>query len=171
MLAGLERISHRVFATRKGPVTAAALVVAWHDVRARIGRPTMRIHDLRHSFASMGLNNGEDLGSIGGLLGHADKTTTMGYAHLAYAPVRDAADRVGDMIALKADLRRRSVKKGAPPAPRSPKTEAEDRFAAVKAFMKAGKSITRYCEETGLDPDLLRRNIIAWRNAVRRVVR
>ena len=71
----------------------------WAIVCARAGLEDMRIHDLRHSYASRALALGESLPMIGRLLGHAEVETTARYAHLAEDSVRDAAVRVSDSIA------------------------------------------------------------------------
>jgi len=60
----------------------------------------LRIHDLRHSFASDALQLGEDLTMIGRLLGHTQIQTTARYAHLKTDPIRAAANKVADAIAL-----------------------------------------------------------------------
>ena len=59
----------------------------------------VRLHDLRHSFASGGLLVGEGLPMIGKLLGHSQVQTTARYAHLADDPVKAAADRIASRIA------------------------------------------------------------------------
>ena len=59
----------------------------------------MRIHDIRHSFASRALALGESLPAIGKLLGHSQVETTARYAHLARDSVREAAVRISDSIA------------------------------------------------------------------------
>ena len=59
----------------------------------------MRIHDLRHSFASGGLLVGEGLPMIGKLLGHTQAQTTARYAHLANDSVKSAANRTASRIA------------------------------------------------------------------------
>lgn len=56
--------------------------------------PGVRIHDLRHSFASIGVSVQLGLPVIGGLLGHSSPQTTERYAHLAAAPLRSAADLI-----------------------------------------------------------------------------
>ena len=67
--------------------------------RRRAGLMDVRIHDLRHSFASAGLAGGDALPIIGKLLGHADVKTTARYAHLADDPVKAAASRISSNIA------------------------------------------------------------------------
>ena len=74
----------------------------WGVVRARAGLEDVRVHDLRHSYASRALALGESLPMIGRLLGHANVETTARYAHLSQDSVRDSAIRVSDSIA--ADL-------------------------------------------------------------------
>ena len=65
----------------------------------RAGLKDVRIHDLRHSFASGGLLVGEGLPMIGKLLGHTQVQTTARYAHLANDPVKSAANRIASRIA------------------------------------------------------------------------
>jgi len=60
----------------------------------------LRIHDLRHSFASLAVNQGASLPLIGALLGHASPTTTARYAHLFDDPQREAVERVGKLLAV-----------------------------------------------------------------------
>ncbi len=66
----------------------------WQRVRARAGVKDVRIHDLRHTFASTAVASGQGLPMIGKLLGHTQVQTTARYAHLAADPVRIAADSV-----------------------------------------------------------------------------
>jgi integrase len=73
---------------------------AWRrHIRDRAGLSGVRIHDLRHSFASVGAADGMSMRMIGELLGHRRPSTTMKYAHLADDPVKAAADRVASVIA------------------------------------------------------------------------
>jgi integrase len=71
----------------------------WQRVRARAGLKDVRIHDLRHTFASTAVAAGQGLPIIGKLLGHTQVQTTARYAHLAADPVRMAADQVSGEIA------------------------------------------------------------------------
>ena len=70
----------------------------WRRIRARAGLPDLRIHDLRHSYASGALALGEGLPMIGKLLGHTQVQTTARYAHLANDPVKAAAGKISDSI-------------------------------------------------------------------------
>ncbi len=71
----------------------------WRRIRKLAGLEDVRIHDLRHSFASDALEMGEDLTMIGKMLGHTDIKTTARYAHLKKSPVKNATDNVAARIA------------------------------------------------------------------------
>ncbi len=88
-----------VIAGRKPGSHLTDLQHPWRRIRARAGLDDVRIHDLRHSFASGGLLVGEGLPMIGKLLGHTQVQTTARYAHLANDPVKAAADRIASRIA------------------------------------------------------------------------
>lgn len=70
----------------------------WLRVRAEAGLPRVRIHDLRHSFASRAAAMSETLPMIGKLLGHRSIQSTARYAHLDDSDVTKAAQRIGDLI-------------------------------------------------------------------------
>ena len=62
------------------------------------GLTHLRIHDLRHTFASLAINNGASLYEVQHLLGHASNKTTQRYAHLASDNLRVASNRVSDLV-------------------------------------------------------------------------
>ncbi len=70
----------------------------WRRIRARAGLEDVRIHDLRHSYASRALALGESLTMIGKLLGHTQVQTTARYAHLARDSIQNAAARITGSI-------------------------------------------------------------------------
>jgi len=74
----------------------------WRRVRKTAKLDGVRLHDLRHSFASGGLAVGEGLSMIGKLLGHSQVQTTARYAHLANDPIKSAADRITERISASA---------------------------------------------------------------------
>ena len=74
------------------------LDAAWLRLRARAGLCDMRIHDLRHSYASRALALGASLSTIGALLGHRRAATTARYAHLMREAEKASAARVGGSI-------------------------------------------------------------------------
>ena len=71
----------------------------WTRARTGAGLPDVRLHDFRHSFASVGVASGDSLYIVGKLLGHAKAETSQRYAHLADDPLRAAADRIAGAIA------------------------------------------------------------------------
>jgi integrase len=70
----------------------------WFSIRKRAGLDGVRLHDLRHSFASVGAIGGLSLPIIGALLGHKHAMTTARYAHLSADPVRAANEAIGARI-------------------------------------------------------------------------
>jgi integrase len=89
----------RVIPGMRADSASAAIQNAWDRVRIGTGLAGVRLHDLRHSFASVGAAGGLSLPIIGALLGHKHATTTARYAHLSADPLRAANDAVGARIA------------------------------------------------------------------------
>lgn len=100
VLKSIEKLDNNpwVIIGRKEGARLTDLQHPWRPIRARAGLPDVRIHDLRHSYASGALALGEDLPMIGKLLGHTQMQTTARYAHLANNPVKAAAGKVSDFI-------------------------------------------------------------------------
>ncbi|MGH6774579.1 tyrosine-type recombinase/integrase [Brucella tritici] len=73
----------------------------WAMITARAGLKGLRIHDLRHTYASIGAGGGLGLPVIGKLLGHSQASTTQRYAHLDVDPVRRAANIIAGNISGK----------------------------------------------------------------------
>ena len=71
----------------------------WRRIRDRAGLRDARLHDLRHSYASVGATGGLSLLFVGKLLGHKQASTTQRYAHLAEDPVRQAGEQISEAIA------------------------------------------------------------------------
>jgi integrase len=76
---------------------------AWHRLRSKAELKDVRIHDLRHSFASAAASGGGSLPMIGRLLGHSQAQTTERYAHLAADPLRALNEATGKHIAEAMD--------------------------------------------------------------------
>ena len=70
----------------------------WRQIRSEAGLNDVRLHDLRHSYASVALRNGETILTIGKLLGHGRATTTLRYTHLDDGAVREAIDVVAPIL-------------------------------------------------------------------------
>ena len=100
ILDGLPRTSVWVFPSPRtdGVLHAVGVGKFWHRARAEADLRDVRLHDLRHSYASMALAQGETVLTIGRLLGHRDPATTLKYLHLSDAMVREAADAVGAVL-------------------------------------------------------------------------
>jgi integrase len=71
---------------------------SWRHICKAAGITGLRVHDLRHSYASQLVSGGASLPLIGALLGHANPSTTARYAHLAHDPLREATERVGAVV-------------------------------------------------------------------------
>ncbi|SFO44914.1 Site-specific recombinase XerD [Sphingomonas sp. OK281] len=93
-----------VFPNKAGnaPLTIAAW---WTALRSRCSMPDLRIHDLRHSFASTAIMANIPLATIGKLLGHMLPETTARYAHLADDVIADAAQRISGSLAQAMGMR------------------------------------------------------------------
>lgn len=101
VLDGLPRVSGNPHVIVGGK-TGAHLVnleKPWRRIRKTAGLPDVRLHDLRHSFASVGAGAGMGLPMIGKLLGHTQAQTTARYSHLDHDPVRAANEAIGRRIA------------------------------------------------------------------------
>jgi integrase len=71
----------------------------WRRIRNAAGLSDVRLHDLRHSFASVAASRGMSLPVIGALLGHSQPATTARYAHLAADPLKAASEAIAGRIA------------------------------------------------------------------------
>jgi integrase len=101
LLSGIPQIADNpyVIAGKHPKCHLTDLQRPWRRIRDLAGLADVRIHDLRHSFASNAVGLGESLPIIGKLLGHTQVQTTAHYAHLASTPVQSAADRISKDIA------------------------------------------------------------------------
>ena len=88
---------------RKSGSHLIGLQKVWERVRAKADLEDVRLHDLRHSFASIGAASGMGLPIIGALLGHRKSSTTERYAHLAADPLKQAADKIANELAAAMD--------------------------------------------------------------------
>ena len=70
----------------------------WRGVREEAGLQDVRLHDARHSYASMALLCGESVRTVGCLLGHEKAATTLKYAHLSDATVREAVETLSPVL-------------------------------------------------------------------------
>jgi integrase len=101
VLADLPRVegNPHVIVGKKEGAALANLQKPWRAIRKTAGLNDVRLHDLRHSFASVAAAGGMGLPIIGKMLGHSQAQTTQRYAHLASDPVKAAAAAVAGKIA------------------------------------------------------------------------
>lgn len=110
ILADLPRVGVYVIAGELPDQPRADLKRPWQIVVRHAGLEGVRLHDLRHTYASIGAGSGLGLPIIGKLLGHAESRTTERYAHLDADPLRRAANRIGTELAQAlGEPRRRSA--------------------------------------------------------------
>ena len=100
ILQGLERREGCpwVFPAGRGEGPLSSIYPQWAKIRRAAAIPDVRIHDLRHSYASVAINRGMSLLLIGRLLDHAQPETTARYAHLEDRSIADAAMRVSQSL-------------------------------------------------------------------------
>ena len=101
VLANIPRIKNNPFVIcgEKAGAHLVNLQKPWGRIRKQAGLEDVRIHDLRHNFASIAASGGLSLPVIGKLLGHARAATTERYAHLAADPLKAANEAIGQRIA------------------------------------------------------------------------
>lgn len=106
VLSGLNRLGSYVITGDNPEKPRADLKRPWEAVSKRAGLAGVRLHDLRHTYASFGAGSGLGLPVIGKLLGHTQASTTHRYAHLDNDPLRRAAENIGGQIAAALEGKR-----------------------------------------------------------------
>ena len=94
------KVSNFVFPAVKSDGYYLGTPKVWKILRQRADLTDVRLHDLRHSFASIAVSAGASLPMIGALLGHKSTSTTQKYAHLQDDPLKATNQRVGDVLEL-----------------------------------------------------------------------
>ncbi len=100
ILDGLPHRGRWVFPSPqgKGPVSATVVETFWYRIRAEAGIADVRLHDCRHTYASIAIMAGESVTTTARLLGHNDAQTTLKYAHLSDRSVREATDALAGIL-------------------------------------------------------------------------
>jgi integrase len=106
VLNGLERIGPYVVPGDDPEQPRHDLKRPWDSVTKRAGVTGVRLHDLRHTYASIGAGGGLGLPIIGRLLGHSQPATTARYAHLDNDPLRHASEAIAGRIATELEGKR-----------------------------------------------------------------
>jgi integrase len=86
--------SEYLFTNSRNGERLQSLDKAWQRLRKKAGLPALRLHDLRHNFASMLVNSGESLYTVQTILGHQDPALSARYSHLSGTALQDAANSV-----------------------------------------------------------------------------
>ncbi|REG35234.1 site-specific recombinase XerD [Paracoccus versutus] len=156
LLASLPRTGDLVFGQDDRPVNTASLATLWREIRIEIRMPTLRLHDLRHSFATTAVSAGEPLRTVAGLLGHSDLAITEGYTQLADDTLRRAAASVGkhlnDTLTRKGRQPAKLVKASRPAKP--PASSPAIPPHLLREYKRSRLLIPAFCEKYGLDPKL-----------------
>lgn len=158
VLAALPRVGSGIFSADDPRPLLRELDLLWPEVRTDLGRPGFRLHDLRHSFASVAVNQGLSLKTIGGMLGHSDVATTEGYAHLDLGAVTAASERVGRHLGRAFALSSQTRK--------HPSRAISG--ADCAAFMASGQSLAEFCAAGGFTSRAFQRALRTWHRAQRR---
>ena len=90
-----------VFPATSGEGRYRGVSKIWRRIRKCAGLDDLRLHDLRHTFASVSISAGVPMAVIGKILGHADQRMTNRYAHLADDPVYAGAEKVADVLSKR----------------------------------------------------------------------
>ncbi len=100
VLDGLPRQGPWVFPSPRiaGPVSSTVLEDFWYRVRKEAGLADVRLHDCRHTYASIAIMQGETVTTTARLLGHNDAQTTLKYAHLSDRSIREATDALACIL-------------------------------------------------------------------------
>lgn len=98
ILNALPKISTYIFANPEAGKPYNDIRKTFDKVMQCAGISNMRIHDLRHNFASLAVNSGESLFVVQKLLGHASPQTTQRYAHLQHSTLQNASEKIAAVI-------------------------------------------------------------------------
>ena len=93
--------SEYVFSSEAGgPISPDSVLNMLHRVLDRAGLPRLRFHDLRHTFATLALQNGVDIKTVSGMLGHYSAGFTLDtYTHVTTLAETKAAETIGGLLA------------------------------------------------------------------------
>lgn len=87
-----------LFINKRTKLPYVNIAKVWEDLREKAGLPKLRLHDLRHQFASFLVNDGQSLYTVQQILGHSDPSVTQRYAHLSVTALQNAANSASKQI-------------------------------------------------------------------------
>lgn len=87
-----------LFINKRTKLPYVSIAKVWEDLRKKAGLPKLRLHDLRHQFASFLVNDGQSLYTVQQILGHSDPSVTQRYAHLSVTALQNAANSASKQI-------------------------------------------------------------------------
>ncbi|MEL6775178.1 MAG: tyrosine-type recombinase/integrase [Pseudomonadota bacterium] len=164
LLAALPRTSSpRVFPGKHGGSIDAELTAFWLRARQAAGLPRLRLHDLRHGFATVAVESGITERVLAGLLGHRDFAATATYVHLPAEAVSAAAERVGAHLDKSLGKGRPRKRKAA--CPQRGRKVPVYTDPAVKRFLAGKVGLPEFCAREGLDEAAFRCSVEAARRA------
>ena len=88
---GTEGVHEHLFVNKQTGKPYGTIMKVWSRLRGKAGLPNLRIHDLRHQYASFLVNSGRTLYEVQQILGHSDPSVTQRYAHLSSKSLQEAA--------------------------------------------------------------------------------
>lgn len=98
LAAAAPNESDYIFPGKDGIEPIQGLQKIWHRIRGKAGLQDVRIHDLRHTFASVAVSSGTPLYEVGRLLGHASIQSTQRYAHLERSRLKDSLNKFSQKL-------------------------------------------------------------------------
>ena len=167
-------VSPLVFPGARGASIDSALTRFWNELRGAAQVSALRVHDLRHSFATLAIEIGQGEKVLAGLLGHSDLGTTAAYVHLAEKPVYEAAEKVG--AHLNQALGQAPLKQERRPRITTTELGAKNKVATRTVqplgkealYFRSGLSFPEFCQKHNLNPQSFRRRVIAARSAMKK---
>jgi integrase len=93
-----SKVHERLFISPRTNKPLGNVTNVWFRIRLKAGLPDLRLHDLRHQYASMLVNSGRSLYEVQQVLGHQDPKVTMRYSHLSTKSLQNAANTASDCI-------------------------------------------------------------------------
>ncbi|WP_164885886.1 tyrosine-type recombinase/integrase [Paenirhodobacter populi] len=168
LLASLPRTGDLVFGVDGKPLAISQVEKFWRGVRTELKMDRLRLHDLRHSYATTAISAGEALRTVGGLLGHSDLAITEGYTHLADDTLRAAAASVGSFLNKALGQRPTRQRKAPSPKPATRYDRHAIPASLIEAFGRSSLDVATFCAKHEVEEAVFRRALDAHRRLLQR---